>query len=84
MKLVDIYNSESGKLIKIHLENVISRLDKVTDIDRNLSNDKIAVSVLAKLESIDILNKELQLSTTDEVSDSLDNKVKNLKKRNGL
>lgn len=84
MNIANIYTSESGKLIKKHLENTISKLDMVTDIDTTLSNDKIAVSVLAKIESIRILNKVLQLTDINEESTSLEDKVKNLKKKNGL
>lgn len=84
MNIANIYTSASGKLIKKHLENTISKLDMVTDIDTTLSNDKIAVSVLAKIESIRILNKVLQLTDINEESTSLEDKVKNLKKKNGL
>lgn len=54
-----IYNSESGKLIKKHIENKILELDSLSDIDTGFTIEGIGVQTLARIEAIKILKSIL-------------------------
>jgi hypothetical protein len=62
MDLSQIYASESGQLIRKHLESVIDQMDKITNINKNLSKDEIAITTLANIQTIEKLKEILQLT----------------------
>ena len=74
MNLAQIYASESGKLIKKHLENVIEKMDKVTDVNINLSKDEIAIEVLSDIKTIKKLKEILQLTQLEDSKSPIDKK----------
>lgn len=62
MDLQHLYQSESGQLIRKHLESVIDQMDKITNINKNLSKDEIAITTLANIQTIEKLKEILQLT----------------------
>lgn len=73
-----VYNTESGKIIKQHLENAIDKLDKVSDIDIDvLTQEGIALATAARVKAIEIMKSVLEIGPYVEDSGlSLEDKKK--------
>lgn len=77
-----VYNSESGKIIKLHLEKAIVGLDKVSDIDINgLTPEGIALKTAARIKAIEIMKSVLEIGPYVEDADLT---IEDKKKKYGL
>lgn len=65
MDLQQIYATDSGKLIRKHLETVIEEMDKKTNINQNLIASELAVEVLSDIKAIYKLKEILQITTPE-------------------
>lgn len=65
MDLQQIYATDSGKLIRKHLETVIEEMDKKTNINQNLTASELAVEVLSDIKAIYKLKEILQITNPE-------------------
>lgn len=65
MDLEQIYATDSGKLIRKHLETVIEEMDKKTNINQNLIASELAVEVLSDIKAIYKLKEILQITNPE-------------------
>lgn len=65
MNLQQIYATDSGKLIRKHLETVIEEMDKKTNINQNLTASELAVEVLSDIKAIYKLKEILQITNPE-------------------
>lgn len=64
----DLYQGQAGKLLKKHLEITVDQLDRVSDI-KETDSMLIAVNVLARQKSIEVMKQILLLTTEETKSD---------------
>jgi len=69
MNIKELYQSPSGKAIRTLLESTINSINIVTDIDKNLPPDMIAIEVLARIKAIEMMNNILQLTQPEDKSE---------------
>lgn len=62
MDIKQIYQTDAGKILKKHLEMTIDAMDRVTNINPNLSKDEIAIQTLADIQTIKKLKEILELT----------------------
>lgn len=65
MDLKQIYATDSGKLIRKHLETVIEEMDRKTTIDRSLPAQDLAIEVLSDIKAIYKLKEILQITNPE-------------------
>lgn len=82
MNLEQIYATESGKIIRKHLEKVIEEMDKLTILDKNLNASELSIEVLSDIKAIYKLKQILQITSPEQKSDK--NVIEDTKKKYGL
>lgn len=82
MDLQQIYATDSGKLIRKHLETVIEEMDKKTNINQNLIASELAVEVLSDIKAIYKLKEILQITTPEKTKGDVTKKE--IRKKYGL
>ena len=77
MDLEQIYATDSGKLIRKHLQSFVDQMDKKTNIDITLPKDEIAIEVLSDIKAINKLKEILWLTSSfEKISDRLEDNNK--------
>ena len=77
MDLEQIYATDSGKLIRKHLQSFVDQMDKKTNIDTSLPKDEIAIEVLSDIKAINKLKEILWLTSSfEKISDRLEDNNK--------
>jgi len=77
-----VYNTESGKIIKTHIQSAIFGLDKLSDIEINETTiEGIAIKTIARVKAIEILRSVLEIGANVEDSGL---SIEDKKKKYGL